>query len=204
MPRANNRSQPLNLPPAATRRKPRRHSSLPAEPLTRTPAASSQTETAQACRPLRRKSAQHRPAAQPSILTADLGTPDDDFPVRLIYDGNLFVLINHSSRTFSIRGWTFAQHASFGDITFYASQWSTPLLGSVSPNTCYLIWRNTLSNVETPAYCDDREAWFAAGTRSRFWISAQPTADFEVFGSSGAQLGTCSISAGKCDLHAEN
>ena len=134
---------------------------------------------------------------------ADLGTPDDDFPVRMIYDSDLFVLINHSSRTISLRGWTFVQHASFGDINFYASQWSTPLLGAVPPNTCYLIWRNTLSNVETPAYCDDREAWFAAGTRSRFWISGQATAVFEVFGGSGAQLGTCSISAGNCDLHTE-
>ncbi|MBI1259891.1 MAG: protein kinase [Chloroflexi bacterium] len=135
--------------------------------------------------------------------TADLGTPDDNFPVHMIYDKDLFVLINQSTQTFSIRGWTFVQHASFGDITFYASQWSTPLLGAVAPDTCYLIWRNTLSNVETPDYCAEREAWFAAGTRSRFWISSQATTVFEVFGSSGSLLGTCIVSAGECDLHAE-
>ncbi len=148
------------------------------------------------------------PTASPTAeftaaATAELGTPDADLPVRLIYDGDLFVLINYSRQTFSIRGWTFVQHALFGDITFYASQWSTPLLGAVAPNTCYLIWRNTLNDVETPDYCAEREAWFAAGTRSRFWISGQPGATFEVFGSDGTLLGTCSVTPGECAIHTE-
>ncbi|MEO8393906.1 MAG: protein kinase [Chloroflexota bacterium] len=142
-------------------------------------------------------------AESTDAATDELGTPDADLPVRLIYDGDLFVLINHSSRTFSIRGWTFVQHALFGDITFYASQWSTPLLGAVAPDTCYLIWRNTLSDVETPRYCAAREAWFAAGPRSRFWVSGQPGATFEVFDNNGTLLGTCSVTPGECDVRSE-
>jgi hypothetical protein len=100
----------------------------------------------------------------------------------------------------SIRGWTFVQHGLLADITFYASQWSTPMLGAVQPNTCYLIWRNTLSDVSTPSYCADRAAWFAAGPRSRFWISGQPGATFEVFDNFGTLLATCPVNPGECDV----
>jgi len=57
--------------------------------------------------------------------------------------------------------------------------------------------------VQTPAYCAAREAWFAAGTRSRFWLSGQPGATFEVFGSTGDLLATCPVNHGDCNVKAD-
>ena len=85
-------TQPLSLPPA-----PRGANFAaighPAETATRTP--SPFTDGNGGSRVARYTGSQ--PVTDPPRnvnSTADLGTPDDDFPVRLIYNGNLFVFIN--------------------------------------------------------------------------------------------------------------
>ena len=123
-------------------------------------------------------------------------------PILLRYDGDKLVLINRSAHTLSIRYFTFIRYDAYGAVSFTADQWETPRLSAVLPQSCFVVWRNNRSEVETPDYCNGREAWFAAGTRSRFWISNQPGATFEVW-NAGKQIATCVISAGECAVDPE-
>ncbi|HVU13365.1 MAG TPA: protein kinase [Phototrophicaceae bacterium] len=123
-----------------------------------------------------------------------------DAPIQLIYDADKLVLVNRSIRDVSIRDWTFVQHSSLGDLSFFSAQWATPLLGDVRPNTCYLIWNNALSDIPTPSYCFEREAWYAAGVRSRFWVADKASVTFEVEDGNGKILATCPVNQGKCGV----
>ena len=121
--------------------------------------------------------------------------------VSLIYDGDKLVLINRSGHTIDIRGWKFVQSSEFGEISFLATQWQTALLSTVQPESCFMIWRNSLSGgADTPDYCVNREAWFAAGTNRRFWISDEADATFEVHAADGTVLATCPVNEGECEI----
>jgi predicted Ser/Thr protein kinase len=132
-----------------------------------------------------------------TAVAALSATQSGTTPILLRYDNDKLVLINRSTRRLSIRYLSFVRYDSFGAVSFTADQWESPLLSAVLPQTCFLIWRNNRSEVETPDYCNAREAWFAAGNRSRFWISNQPEASFEVW-NAGNLVATCAISAGEC------
>ncbi len=143
------------------------------------------------------------PASTPAstdIFSSDANAVNPDAPVQLIYDADKLVLVNRSIINVSIRDWTFVQHTSLGDLSFFSAQWATPLLGNVRPNTCYLIWNNSLSDVPTPSYCFEREAWYAAGVRSRFWVANKAGATFEVEDGSGKILATCPVNEGRCGV----
>ena len=118
-------------------------------------------------------------------------------PILLRYDDDMLVLLNRSTHRLSIRYMTFVRYDALGAVSFTADQWESPLLSAVLPQTCFVIWRNNRGEVETPDYCAAREAWFAAGTRSRFWISNQAGATFEVW-NAGKLVATCVISEGEC------
>ncbi len=137
------------------------------------------------------------PVATQAVTAALDATQSDTTPILLRYDGDKLVLLNRSTHTLSIRYMTFVRYDAYGAVSFTADQWESPLLSAVLPQTCFVIWRNNRSEVETPDYCDAREAWFAAGTRSRFWISNQPEATFEVW-NAGKLVTTCAIRAGEC------
>ena len=133
------------------------------------------------------------------VTAAPIATGSSTTPILLRYDNDKLVLINRSTHTLSIRYLSFVRYDSLGAVAFTADQWESPLLSAVLPQTCFLIWRNNRGEVETPDYCGAREAWFAAGTRSRFWISNQPGATFEVW-NAGKLVATCAISDGECAL----
>ncbi len=147
-------------------------------------------------------SAAATPAVTEAIAAPDSATQPGTTPILLRYDADKLVLINRSTHTLSIRYMTFVRYDAYGAVSFTADQWETPRLSTVLPQTCFLIWRNNRGEVETPDYCAGREAWFAAGTRSRFWISNQPGASFEVW-NAGNLVATCAISAGECAVDPE-
>ncbi len=128
-------------------------------------------------------------------------TPSDT-PILLTYDNDKLVLSNRADHALNISYLYFSQQGAIGEISFYANQWETPRLNAVQPNTCLVIWRNNVAQVRLPDYCLEREAWYAAGTRSRFWISNQPNAIFKV-SNAGVLIATCTISVGACAIDPE-
>ncbi len=144
----------------------------------------------------------HAPAAI-TVTSAAAPSTDTRAPVQLIYDSDKLVLIDRADHPVSVRGWTFQRQAAIGLISFDALQWKATNLSAIQPNTCLLLWRISLGELPTPDYCAARDAWFAVGTLSRFWISDQPDAHFNVYGESGVLLATCPVNSGTCDVMAD-
>ncbi|MBL8133932.1 MAG: serine/threonine protein kinase [Anaerolineae bacterium] len=127
------------------------------------------------------------------------GIINPDAALVLVYDEDALVLLNRSDQPVDVRGLTFEQRTATGTLSFAATTWQTGLLSRLPAGDCLMLWRNGIRELPTPAYCQDRQAWFAVGTPRRFWLSSDPSATFDVY-RSGEKVATCPVNRSDCGI----
>jgi serine/threonine protein kinase len=143
-------------------------------------------------------------AAVPSVADAPVSTDTQISAgsatgLVLIYDADSLVLFNGTSEDVDVSRMTFVQiEADGGELLFPSDRWDGS--ESLSPGDCFHVWRDSLSNVPEPDYCDSRLAWQMVASTRWFWISANMNATFEVR-RDDAILAACRIGDGQCILN---
>jgi serine/threonine protein kinase len=190
---------PTNTPEAAASATTPPTEALPTIPPTAQPVAAV-TEAIVSPTP---ESATAEPSTAEATAVDSIPPTAAESAVVLRYDARSLVLLNRSQASVDISGWSFVQTLANGTkLTFEARRWdngaSRPTT-ALPPGNCFMVWTNTGNEVATPDDCAKRSSWQAVGQTRWFWVSTNPSANFEVR-KGDAVLATCSILAGECSV----
>jgi hypothetical protein len=116
----------------------------------------------------------------------------------LIYDANTLVLFNGTGETVNVSGLEFVQNTADGrQLSFPSDRWDGS--DTLPPAGCFQVWRDSLTDLPQPDYCDSRLSWQMVSSPRWFWVSDDPNATFQVR-RGDAVLATCRVGDGQCRL----
>lgn len=117
--------------------------------------------------------------------------------LTLVYNADSFALVNTSGRILDLSPLVFESDSGVLAAERWNTEFLTQPLTSFSSGGCLQVWAiGTPEILPPPALCEQRHAWIAVNESGRFWIGANT---FRVrLGSN--MLGTCTASAGVCDV----
>ncbi len=174
---------------------------LSTEQPTETPVQSTETSTNVPPTPTIQPSAS--PTIRPTHTSTRRPAPIESgmqVPARLVFDDDMFLLINESNEVMDVSNITFVQVVEAGDdLTFSSSRWTG---GGVSIDAlpigdCFQIYTTNVGVGDTPESCEVRHKWDQASFVRWFWVSEVPGAQFEVRRQDSV-IGECQISLGEC------
>jgi hypothetical protein len=145
-----------------------------------------------------------RPTTRPSAIPTNAPTARPALvgaaAARLVYDADMFLLINDSGDVMDLSGITFVQVVEEGDdLIFPTRRWNgggAPI-DALPPGDCFQIYTTNVVVGDTPANCHVRHKWDQTSFPRWFWISDNPDIIFEIRREDRV-LAECRIGDGEC------